>query len=971
MSLNYVGNWSSSTTYSRGQVVVYSGIYFACIGTTISAGVAPSGMSTFKNSGWILFINNTVIGSNITYYYSNGIKVADDPWGSPNKTFYVSSTLFKLYDYLLDINERFYQFDTTGLAYFGTYAGLTTYQSTMRYVPGSIITYNNYKYYQASDSDIINVAPSRKTLGSVTNGWVLYIEYAYISGSPDRIEYTTNGNVMLMFTYTGSGSTWNYGQNNFLTNEIFSYNDSSKKLVWTGTGQWNGLQQNLFVAYTGTYTDSANWSSSTSYTTGQTTPYTTDGITYYAGSPAPSVGTAPARNTINTSGWIRVYASGTGQDYLQNEFTYHTATTTLYRAFDAINLGATPTTIKTTLTGWIPVDSSSTSVGQYSWRTSGSNWQNYTSGGWVNAWLTGQNYAANTQLAYLGYQYITRGAQNNTSAPSSVTSSLTSWIPFWQSTSYSTGNLVYQSSVYYIAASATTSGNSPSSPNTTGTLWIPIWTSGSYNSNSFVSDGTDTYVAASAVTAANTLGVNTTGKSNWVPLWKSGNSYSQGQYTYNSGAYYFAFNSNVTLSTTTPVIANTTGNGWVTLDSSSTTIGHYSYKTSTSKLQAYVNQDGVNTWVDAWLTSASYTSNTTLAHLTKAYVTRGAQNAGVTPQTNTSNLNDWIPYWISGTYSQNHLVYRNGVYYVNNDASTTSTPASPNTTGTAWVPLWSNVNYSSNNFIVSNGVTYVAATSVTSNDTPATNTFGKTGWVPMWKSGNSYAQGHYVYYNSNYYYASDNSNLSTATPAVSNTSGWIIVGIPQAPTVGNIALVGSNVQSFVPVGSNNTWVNAWAASNANFNPGTIVSSGGRAYAALKSQASNVQPTLVKNNINAWIPVWSSNDVNYDALNYTHHNGRFFVASTPLSSYAQPNVSNSNLTGWVTLWDSNMGFNSNTFVFGDKSLAFYQAKSNVPLNNNVSPDDDKQEQYWKMSSIPLAGSLSLTRLRGLMLSRLNN
>ena len=92
-----------------------------------------------------------------------------------------------------------------------------------------------------------------------------------------------------------------------------------------------------------------------------------------------------------------------------------------------------------------------------------------------------------------------------------------------------------------------------------------------------------------------------------------------------------------------------------------------------------------------------------------------------------------------------------GVYYVNNDVSTTATPASPNTTGTAWVPLWSNLSYNSNNFVAANGITYIAASNVTSNDTPLINTIGKTGWVPTWKSGNSYAQGHYVYYNSNYY----------------------------------------------------------------------------------------------------------------------------------------------------------------------------------------------------------------------------
>ena len=86
-----------------------------------------------------------------------------------------------------------------------------------------------------------------------------------------------------------------------------------------------------------------------------------------------------------------------------------------------------------------------------------------------------------------------------------------------------------------------------------------------------------------------------------------------------------------------------------------------------------------------------------------------------------------------------------------------------------------------------------------------------------------------------------------------------------------------------------------------------------------------------------------------------------MGTTPVSAA-------SNLTAWVPVWESNQPVNSNNFVFGDTSMAFYKATSNLGSNQTILPDEDFDEIAWKMHSVPLVGPISIARTRGVIFSR---
>jgi hypothetical protein len=77
----------------------------------------------------------------------------------------------------------------------------------------------------------------------------------------------------------------------------------------------------------------------------------------------------------------------------------------------------------------------------------------------------------------------------------------------------------------------------------------------------------------------------------------------------------------------------------------------------------------------------------------------------------------------------------------------------------------------------------------------------------------------------------------------------------------------------------------------------------------------------------------------------------------------------NLSSWVPVWESNQSVNSNNFVFADTSMAFYKSTSNLGSNQVMTPEQDYDEIYWKMSSVPLRGPISLKRTRGVIFTRL--
>jgi hypothetical protein len=576
-------------------------------------------------------------------------------------------------------------------------------------------------------------------------------------------------------------------------------------------------------------------------------------------------------------------------------------------------------------------------------------------------------------VGHLGTAYATRVVQSNVTAPAAgMTTNSNSWIPAWTATAFTATQLAYYNNIFYIANNAVGAGLTPSVPNTNGQNWMPLWSNVTYNASNHVYNNGEVWfnaVSTSAPPGANTTGVT----SGWMQLWRNGGAFAQGQYVASSNNAYYAYDSNG-LSTTMPSVVNTTGRGWIVVGLPGTpSPGQYGLDTGVVLKHYAVLNNGSN-WINAWQSNIAYNPGSVIGLSGFAYSNITGIASNVIPSGPPSNSNSWIPFW-RNTTSYNSGVYiahQSNVYTAIEGTTSANTPAASNTTGRYWIPLWRNTGgaYTVSNFVYNADETYISATA-TSN-VPVVNSNGLRDWVTVWKSGNGYVQGEYIYSSTNnaYFVAYDSNGLSTTSPSTSNTvlSGWVLVGLPPTPVVGNVAIVGSNVQSFVNINTSNIWLNAWTSNNNGFNKGDVVAHQGRAYATFKSVASNLAPVLNKNDLNRWIPVWTSNDT-YNSLEYTYHNNKFYASVSVLNSNTIPVTAASNMTAWVPIWESNASINSNLYVYGERSMAFYRSTSNLGSNQNILPENDFEEVAWKMCSVPLVGPISLRRTRGIIFTRL--
>lgn len=659
--------------------------------------------------------------------------------------------------------------------------------------------------------------------------------------------------------------------------------------------------------------------------------------------------------------------------YSQHVIVRYQQSTILYQQYDIYYDALTTYALPTNTTYWLPLD-----------------------GGADRPWLSSVTYYPGSYVYYRGFSYAYWGGFGNGSTgqvPDKVYAFPTGigWVRRWvMNNAWTQGELCFFNNQLYWANDLLL--GTPNLVNTTGTGWIPaelnVSTAGQYTWLSVAlyvyvaldgvldfrrawrsveqySDGTvigyktNCYITRT-YKAANVLpSTSTTDENAWIPNFKV-SGYSASQLVFFGEHCYVT---TISISST-PVFINTTGTGWIPLfDSNKSTNGSYSTP------GMYVRYNGL--FYATALTLPTY---------------------GVEPVAGAKmSFADWIPMWVSGTYSAGQFVIRGQVYYFAAN-STSGTPSSPNTSGTGWIPVWiSGTTYSTNQYVWYNGTifkciaspgstapdqditkwipepwsiskTYASGSLVShinviygclnpvaagvTPESPATNT---SSWIPYFSSTASYTKGSIVLTSKTQAHianASISSGLAAPTAATTSLSGWVPLWLSSVsyPTNSFVysgssffytKISSTNVTPVNPNTTGNNWIPVWAAGT--YTKGQVVYSPNAAtkklYAAISS--TSTEPLSSNNTTGTeWVPVWEATSESYSAGQHLWYSGRFYFAVTS-STGVTPSTTNTAGTGLNQLWQNDVAYTGYEHVYHQGTV--YGCVNNIAVNTTpVSP-----------------------------------
>ncbi|KAG2425025.1 hypothetical protein HXX76_014183 [Chlamydomonas incerta] len=548
-----------------------------------------------------------------------------------------------------------------------------------------------------------------------------------------------------------------------------------------------------------------------------------NGVSYYAGKPAPDLAAEPLVENRTGFGWVPFWTNASAPSF---SVGHHVARASLsgivviYRAWTSDNLTVEPTPRNTSGLGWVPIQQERQVV-PLGVSPRPSDCFITFDGFLARVWDPAASYVRGDVALYQGVAYGTIVAQSGGAPPSMQGALSTSnWMPLWRpDVHYAQGQLVAVKSLatglrgFAIHNDAANAGPQDMS-------WVPVWSPYvEYAPGAFSKDTVDGTVYF-LVTATHSMAPRSDARDlrGWVPVWTPTDTYLKGVYVYHQNTLYVCSGDDLT--TGEPILDAESG------------------LTGVEPSMSIPNQ-----WIAVWKQDAAYQSGQYVSHMGERFVALVPVASNIVPSPANTNTAYWIRVWAPQTsYTAGCAVSHNvRVYMAVTDITVNVKPQTENTWGHGWVPLHlDGIDYPLGVHVYKKGTVFGTRVAQLANNSPdapdLTNPLSTSsdGWVRAWQPRTVYPRGSVVFYRGDVY-------LAMAVPAPSEH----------------------------PYRGSNVWIPAWRAADGVSYPtaslvvcetdGAAVISTSSPLFVLRSDPGAAPPASGNMTGEGWVLVWQADD----------------------------------------------------------------------------------------------------------------